>query len=131
MSELGQKGNVVYNAEVDRKYVLRRSRPLTVHEELFAMLPHEDGDFSYRCGEPECPCASDAVPATKVVEATPVPKAERSHRDAALNIMAHRVRDRTGCRMNDCHIAVKRTKDVEAAVAWLTDKRRLVPLYRD
>lgn len=131
MSEIGQKGNVVYNAELDRKYVLRRSRALTVHEQLFATLPHEDGDYGYQCGDAECLCADGPTTVAKVVEAIPVPKAERSHRDAALNIMAHRVRDRTGCRMTDCQVAVKRTKDVDSAVAWLTDKRRLVPLYRD
>ena len=52
-----EKGNVVKNISMGRKFVIRESREMAINEEFVCDTPHEDGDVSYMCGSDYCRCS--------------------------------------------------------------------------
>lgn len=125
MSQYVEPGMVIYNHAVDRKFVAQRERTLSSNEEIIALIPHHDGDYSYRCGDEDCRCAGRAntKPTTTLAPTIPDPKTypapRRSGRDRAIRIMAERVRNATGRSLVDCRKALTVTKDVKSAINWL------------
>lgn len=50
-------GNVVYCEALGGKRVIpREGLTLSMNEEFICEKPHEDGDFSYICGNKHCRC---------------------------------------------------------------------------
>jgi len=53
------QGNVVYNSASNMKYtVTPDSRYISINEEFVCDKPHDDGDYSYMCGNEHCRCRS-------------------------------------------------------------------------